>query len=354
MDESANPSLLKADGRTMGLRVLRLLLSSALLAVGFFLPEGTTAQPPPHFYALGRSTAQPRQSALYKVHTETKHVLASLDLSQYEGPVALSSDGGQVLVMDGNKMFLFDADRFGLRDQFAMVSKEFPWSYAGTLFAHPQSGLLYIARWGGSNPDEIAIVDPRSRKVVKVLKLKSTITGGFIYDSKRDRLYVTAASPAVLDPRTQRVLGYIKLSPRDTVFEMHLSRDGNQLFLRGEGTNLYVYDLDRAMVVRRSGPFPPSVTSIRDLALSHDGTRVFAVASAGGDRQTAVVIDSQTLTILHTLTFQEPIGGFLPAPDGRGMWVMAKNGVLRVDARTGQMLESVSLPFQLTRLILPP
>lgn len=338
----------------MGYRVWRCLLFPVLIALAFLLPEGTMAQPPPHFYATGRSEERPQQFTLYKVHAETKQVLASFDLSQYEGPVTLSGDGRQILVMDGNKLFVLDADSFVLRDQFTMIAKEFPWSYAGVLFAHPKSSLLYIARLGGSGPREIAVVDSRLRRVVKVLKLDSTIMAGFIYDSRRDRLYITAAPPTILDPRTLRVIGYIDLSTRNTIFEMILSRDGNQLFLSGEGTNLYVYDLERAVVIRHSSPFLPSVTRLRHLALSQDGSRLFAVTSAGGDPGTAAVLDTQTLTILHVLTFTEPVGQFFTAPDGRGMWLTTKSGVLRLDHQTGKVLERVKLPFRLGKLLTPP
>jgi len=331
---------------------IRLSLGGLLL-----LAAGAWGEPPRHFYVLGWVEEKSDQRVVYKsvvskLHTETKHVLASRELPKSDRltDLALSGDGQLLFGTDAEEVIIFDAGQLSLRDQFSATSKDFAWG--GALFVHPKSGLLYVARVGGSNPVEVAIVDPRLRKIVKVLKLERSITRGFVYDPTRDRLYVTAASPAIIDPRAQQVTGYIKVPTDPTIFWMLLSRDGKELLLSDGGPHLYAYDLDRAALARQVTL--ANLQSFRDPALSRDGTRLFAATSPYPDPGTAVVIDTQTLSILHTLTFQEPIGHFVLAPDGRGMWLTTKNGVLRLDDQTGKVVEQVSLPFRLGKLLTPP
>ncbi|MBI5378895.1 MAG: hypothetical protein HZA23_01925 [Nitrospirae bacterium] len=352
--------LRKKMGSHFRLQYLILFSLAGLL----LLADAAAGEPPSHFYALGWVPAKARQIPLYKVHTETKRVLASVDVPNGSNiaDFALSENGRLLWVLGVYaEIFTFDADRLFLREQFSVRSEKFP--IAGALFVHPKSGLLYLARLGGSGPREVAIVDPRLRKIMKVLKLDSITTRGFVYDPKRDRLYLTAAPPAIFDPSSQKVTGYIKLPTRDdTVFWMDISKDGKEMFLyapvhdpdrRESYPTLFVYDLDRATVVRQATLY--DLRSLNTPALTPDSQRLFAITSRGGDPGTAVVIDTQTLKVLHTLTFPEPIGHFLQAPDGRGMWLTYKDDIIyRLDERSGQILEQVSLPFRFSKIILPP
>lgn len=327
--------------------------------------EVANGEQPLYFYTLGLIEGKSNQRVVYKsvvsrLHSETKRTLASVELPKADRltDLALSADGRLLFGTDAEEVFIFDADQLSLRDHFRVSSKDFPWG--GALFAHPKSGLLYLARIGGSNPKEVAIVNLHSRKVINVLKLQTTITDAFVYDPMRDRLYVTAANPAIIDPQNKRVIGYIELPAHATVLQLLRIPGERRLLLRadvyerdrGSGPVLYVYDLDQATLIRRTTFFQQR--TLRDLAFSRDGARLFAATSPGGEPGTAVVIDAQTLTILHTLTFPEPIGSFISAPDGRGMWLTTKNGVLRLDDQTGQIIEQVSLPFRLSKLITPP
>lgn len=333
-----------------------------LCIAGAVLSTGTASgERPSFFYTFDRMDGQRFSNVIHKVDAKTKQVLASVKLPDADlADLALSGDGRVLFAVGGDAtVFVLDADRLVLRERFAVASRAFPW--AGAIFAHPQSGLLYLARVGGSSPREVAIVDPRGRKLLKVLKLEGITTNGFAYDATRDRLYVTAAPPAILDPQRQRITGYIRLPTSHSVFEMlFLPGEGRLLMpadtedpsaYRGTRPVLYVYDPGQDRVVRRSAAL--DLRNLVGVALSQDGTRLFAVTSRGGEPGTAVVIDVRSLTVLHTLTFEEPIGGFRPSPDGRGMWLTAKSGVLRLDDQTGQLLEPVRLPFRLSKFITP-
>lgn len=304
------------------------------------------------FYAIGGPEWKQIQSTLYRVDTATKQVLASVKLPKVVlFDLALSADGRQLFALgEWDTVIILDADRLSLQAQFSLY-KQHPQTHA--LFAHPKSGLLYLAVGGGKSPKEIRIVDPRAHKVAKMLKLESIITRGFIYDPSRDRLYVTAAPPAIINPSVQRITGYIKLPSLDTIFWLLLGKAGRQLFLSDGGSNLYVYDVDQARVSRRATL--SGLRTFRDPALSHDGARIFAATSPYPDPGTAVVLDTNTLTILHTLTFSDTVKHFVPAPDGQGMWMVTVGGeVYRLDDQTGQVLEPVPLPFRLGKLLTPP
>src|SRR3990172_10805591 len=113
-------------------RLLRLVLLAPFAALVFEL-EPATGQMGPYFYAIGGAPGKRVDSSLYKVDRHTKQVLASVEpLGVDFGDLALSGDGRLLFALGGvARVFVFDADRLSLLDQFSVRSNDFPW--AGSL-----------------------------------------------------------------------------------------------------------------------------------------------------------------------------------------------------------------------------
>ncbi|HLC21356.1 MAG TPA: hypothetical protein VJM10_04520 [Candidatus Methylomirabilis sp.] len=348
-------------------RIPKGLALGVLLAAGLGAAEASAAA----FLAVELRKPDEKSMRVFKVDTATKKALVSREVPS--GTSKLSGDRTRFYVTNSDvptTVFcirtsdLTIQERFEIPDELSGVGLEF-------LFVHPTTGLVYLTSTFGSMPNKVIVADPLKKTIVEKLRAPAghTVKGGFTYDRKRDWVYVNSSAPFAIDGMTQRIVHVIDLDGLLTKPPVDLRRGyfrilraalyplpGGKLLidpdLRVEPQlppvppMLLLYDPDRESVVRRSGPLPP----LGGRALSQDGTRF--VAATGPDASTGVVIDTSTLGILHSVTFPEPARVFVPAPDGQGLWMVARSGkVYRLDDQTGQVLEPIPLPFPVYTII---
>lgn len=308
-----------------------------------------------------------RTVQVHKVDAATKKVLISREIP-WIGSM-LSPDGTRLFATDGYGIHEFKTSDLSLRRELKLPIED----RQDYFFVHPRAESFYFTTTTGSMPDKVIVVQPTSQSVVKRLRAPHTVKGGFSFDPKRGWVYVNSSVPFAIDPTTHRIALVLDLKkllqgPPFNLRQGTFSARGAKLFPLPNGTllvhphvepvssqfapipsMLLLYDPDRRALLRHSES-PPI---LRASALSRDRARLFASTSTKVGA--GAVIDAQTLTVLHTLTFPEPAKQFVPAPDGHGMWLVAESGkVYRLDDQTGQVLEQVDLPFRLRRVITPP
>jgi len=287
---------------------------------------------------------------------------------------ALSADGSKIFVLDiDNQITALASADLTVVDRF-----DIPRPYRHILSVDPATGVFYLS--GGTPPSDarkfVTVFDPAKKVVLNEIRAPrgELIGGKIIRDPLRDRLYVLDTKKIwVIDPHKHEIAASIEygrsIKHSEVFTDLLLLPKSRRLLIMTEvmlqvtpsvtRPMFFVYDLEKKDTVFRS-ELSSEVRGLESLAVSPDERRLLATTGVQkGKTGSGVIIE---ITSSHTpsevmayLNFPEPVDHFVPAPDGRGMWMVAKSGqVYRLDDQTGQVLEQVSLSFRLRKVITPP
>jgi len=366
--------------------------------LGAGAPGTVLAQQNPVFYLVGAEEERPPTSGglpqykgvrVYELESATLRVVRSVDMDLGAGGTlsdtkwyALSGDMGMltgdrktiVLVDGGNDdestLLLVSVPDLKIEGHMDIPMSQMPMDRDGErvpcldhIFVHPVTGRTYFSCELGRGGERILAVDPVGRKVIGAdLPTAGMYTRTFVYDSKRQWLYVSGTAPLITDAhdhlighiddiefcgvreiadRTNgEVCGVQKItggSKRYGVRDMALLPDGNLVLLSyvSETPVVSVYDPaaqkirhawieDRTYTgligpgrihgVRYEQPTPTErVYNIYNVPVpSRDGSRLFGIeeseSHADGSKPSqdgGILWDAGTLQVLHRWTLPE-------------------------------------------------
>jgi len=215
----------------------------------------------------------------------------------------------------------------------------------GDLVADPMDSRVYVTRTGSAGVAVLAL-DATLRPVgtVAVAGSPAATAAGLRISPDGRRLYAAVRQPAgdivaVLD-RNLNIVDVIKVG--STIIDVAVSPDGTRLFVAacgsdGRGT---VHAVDARSHARSAGFVVD--TQLIQLIVSRDGERVYLITAAG-----VLVMCARTSEALGTLAVASAPSCAVESPDGSRLYLADFDGKVTVASLTGLPTPSASLHEQL-------
>ncbi len=258
-----------------------------------------------------------------------------------DGRHAWASGGGQ------NVVHAYDVTPSGLTETATIPAGQFP---SGLAYGKtPLGPRLYVASNLGGAPfttgsyedppgHEVTVIDPKTNKVTATIDLGFPLDPyGVAFNGDGTKAYVTqwmGRSVAVIDTRSQKMIGNIELSPHSNPL---LADHPSGISLNPKHDEMYVANAnsDTVSVIDTSSdqlaatidvglvPAGPKGSMPEGLDVSPDGKTLF-VALAGEDAVAVVDLRARkTLGFIPTSWYPSDVG---VTPDGRSLIVINTNG----------------------------
>ncbi|BDT91338.1 hypothetical protein IFM12275_13140 [Nocardia sputorum] len=142
-------------------------------------------------------------------------------------------------------------------------------------------------------------------------------------------------------------LTILKVADLSVAATVSLPDEPWQLVVSPDGTQVYVATLSSVVVVdtathRIVGTVPVRRSSVGDVAVSRDGTRVYVTVYVTAADVRLAVIDPRALAVITTITIEEDGTDYLtdlvPAPDGSRLYASGPRGLSIIDTASNSYL----------------
>jgi len=228
------------------------------------------------------------------------------------------------------------------------------------LVASPDGKFAYVPIYGdsgvglpGSNGSNLAIVDLSERKLAGNVDFgKGVRPHCAVMGPKDGLLYVTTEidqSIAVIDPRTQKIVGKIPTGQPESHM-LAITRDGRRGYTAnvGRGT-VSVLDLE----ARKTIAVIPVASKVQRIALSVDDRYVF---TSDQTKSQLAVIETATNKVKTWVPLPDQGYGTAPTPDGRWLVIALRTGnhVAIVDLKAMKVAHTVEVPAVPQEVLISP